>query len=447
MRLRIPIFALLCLIWTAALAQKNLPTTEYTLNNGLQLIVREDHRAPIVTVQVWYKVGSSYEHTGITGVSHILEHMLFKGTDKHPGSSFSDTITSLGGSLNAFTSYDYTGYYQSLPKEHLATVLELEADRMRNINFSEEAFTTELQVVIEERRLRVDDVPERLTYERFNATTFTNSTYRHPVVGWPDDIKNATRQESLDWYKTWYAPNNAIVVVVGDVDPAEVKKYTEKYFAHIKESKIPSIFPQQEVQALGEKRIVVKRPAKLPTLYMGFPTPVYATAEDQEDIAALTVLASILDGGQSARFAKHLVREQAVAASACAWYMPMMRQDYMLVMQGIPKQTKTVQELEDAIWQEVLALQTKPVSKQELARAKAQFKASDIYQKDSISAQAREIGSLVSIGLPWETKDKFLDEIDKVTAKQVQAVAQKYLTRDNLTVAVLQPIDTQSEES
>ncbi len=447
MRLRITIFTLLCLIWTTGLTQQSLPTTEYTLSNGLKLIVREDHRAPIVTVQIWYKVGSSYEHTGITGVSHILEHMLFKGTTKHPDSTFLDTITKLGGSLNAFTSYDYTGYYQSLPKDQLAIALELEADRMRNINFGEEVFETELQVIIEERRLRIDDVPDSLAYERFEAVALTNSTYRHPIIGWPDDLKNATRQESYDWYKMWYAPNNATVVVVGDVDPQEVEKYTKKYFSNIKTSDIPVVFPQQEVVSLGEKRIEVKRPAKLPKLYMGFPVPVLLTAEDKSDIPALTVLASILDGGQSARFAKNLVRGQAVAASGSAGYMPMMRQDHLFVIEAIPKQDKTIKELESAIWQEIVALQETTVSRQELARAKTQFKASDIFKKDSISTQAWEIGALESVGLPWQTSDEFLEDIDKVTAKQVQAVAQKYFSRDSLTVAVLQPIAMQNEES
>lgn len=447
MRLRITFFTLLCLIWTTALAQGNLPTTEYTLSNGLKLIVREDHRAPIVTVQIWYKVGSSYEHTGITGVSHILEHMLFRGTDKHPDSTFADTITKLGGSLNAFTSYDFTGYYQSLPKEQMETALELEADRMRNINFTEEAFQTELQVVIEERRLRTDDVPEGLAYERFVANALVNSTYRHPIVGWPDDLHNATRQESLDWYKTWYAPNNATVVVVGDVDPKEVKKLTKKYFGEIKKSTIPEVLPQTEVKPLGEKRVVVQRPAKLPTVFMGVPVPSWPVAEDKSEVAALTVLSTLLDGGQSARFAKNLIREQAVAASVSSYYSPMMRQDLLFEIIGVPKQGRTPKEYEDAVWQEIVALQNEPVSRQELSRAKAQFKASDIYSKDSISVQAREIGCLESVGLSWETKEEFLKEVDKVTAKQVQAVAKKYFARDYLTVAVLEPVDTQDEES
>ncbi len=440
---RIAIFTLFCLIWTTALTQA-LPTTEYTLPNGLKLIVREDHRAPIVTVQIWYKVGSSYEHMGITGISHILEHMMFKGTSKYPGTQFADIITQQGGVLNAFTSYDFTGYYQSLPKEQLSIALELEADRMRNINFTKEAFDTELQVIIEERRLRTDDVPTELTYERFSAAAFVNNTYRNPIIGWPDDIKNATHEQSLHWYQRWYAPNNATVVVVGDVNPEEVKKLTSKYFEVIKTSVIPEAPVQHEVVPLGEKRIIVKRPANMPQLYMGFYVPVILTTQEAWEIPALTVLATILDGGESTRFAKHLIREQAIAAGISTWYSPMMRQGTLFTISAVPKPGKTLTELEDAIWQEIVALQTTLADKQELERAKIQFKAGDVYQKDSISTQAIEIGSLESVGLPWQTNEEFLQEIDKVTLKQIQAVAQKYFTRDNLTVAILEPIAMQN---
>lgn len=437
---------LFCLIFTTQALAQTLPTREYTLNNGLKLVVREDHRTPVVTVQVWYKIGSSYEHKGITGVSHILEHMMFKGTRAHPEGQFADIITKHGGVLNAFTSYDFTGYYESLPVAQLETALKLEADRMRNVIFSEDKFEKELSVVIEERRMRTDDIPENLTYERFAATAMTNSSYRHPIIGWPDDLHNATLKQSTDWYNQWYRPNNAIVVVVGDVTPERVEALVKHHFGSIKKEPVPEVRPIPELTQLGEKRITVQRPAHTPYLFMGYQTPSYLTQPEPWHAPALTLLASILDGGESARFAKNIVRNQSLAVSAFADYSPFMRQDNLFILGGLPQQSKTLADLENGIRKEIARIQNELVSKAELERAKIQFKANDIYSLDSISTQANMIGNLEAINLSWQDKDKFLEQIDNISAKQIQAVAKLYLNKDALTVAHLVPEKSSSQQ-
>lgn len=431
----------LVLCISAEAAQLN--TQAYTLNNGLKLIVREDHRAPVATVQIWYKVGSSYEHNGITGISHLLEHMQFKGTPNHPEGKFADIINACGGELNAFTYYDYTGYYESLPAMQVPVALALEADRMRHTTFSQANFDTELQVVIEERRLRTDDVPEALTYERFAATALTNNPYRNPVIGWPDDLKAATLENAKNWYDTWYAPNNATIIVVGDVNPQEVYTWVQQNFAGIKTSVLPSIKPQEEVRPLGEKHITVKLPAKLPTVFMGLDAPVVKTHPQINEVAALNVLVTLLDGGESARLSQHLIRDKQIASFINISYDPFSRMNSLIVFSAYPKQGVNAQQVTEAIWQEIVDLQKNPVTIAELNRAKVQYKAQDIYAQDSISAQAMEIGVLESVGLSWETKEKFLQSVENVTIEDIQRVAQRYFTRDGLTIGILEslPLD------
>ena len=221
---------------------------EYQLDNGLKLIVKEDHRAPVMVSQVWYKVGSSYEHDGITGVSHVLEHMMFKGTSAHPAGEFSRIIAENGGSENAFTSRDYTAYFQTMEKSRLPVSFELEADRMRNLVIPEQEFLKEVQVVMEERRMRTEDNPQSLTYEQFNATAYVNSPYRIPVIGWMDDLESMHVEDLKSWYRKWYAPNNATVVVVGDVDPDQVYALAKKYFGPLKPSEIEPAKPSRKAE-------------------------------------------------------------------------------------------------------------------------------------------------------------------------------------------------------
>ena len=416
---------------------------EYKLENGLKLIVKEDHRAPIMVSQVWYKVGSSYEHDGITGVSHVLEHMMFKGTKAVPSGEFSQIIAENGGSENAFTSQDYTAYFQTMEKSRLPVSFELEADRMRNLTIPDEEFLKEVQVVMEERRMRTEDNPQSLTYEQFNATAYASSPYRLPVIGWMDDLENLQVGDLRDWYQKWYAPNNATLVVVGDVDPEDVYAQAKKYFGPLKPSEISPAKPRLEIAQRGRKEIKVEAPAKLPYLMMGYKTPVVLTAEQSWEPYALEVLAGILDGGDGARLASELVRGKAVAASAGAGYDGHDRMDSLFLLSGTPSNGHTVKDLEKALTEQVQRLRESSAEAEELDRVKAQLRADKVYEQDSIFYQAMQIGILETVGLSWKDAEHYLERIEAVTAEQVQAVANKYLVQDRLTVAELvpQPID------
>jgi len=414
-------------------------TSEYKLDNGLKIIVREDHRAPVVVSQVWYKAGSSYEHNGTTGVAHILEHMMFKGTKKHGPNEFSKIISANGGSENAFTGQDYTAYFQQLEKSRLNISFELESDRMQNLNLSADEYSKEIKVVMEERRMRTEDKPESLTYEQFQAAAYVNSPYHHPVIGWMNDLQNMTVQDAQNWYNHYYAPNNATLVVVGDVDPQAVYELAKQYYGPLKPRDIPSLKPQTEIPQMGIKRITVKAPAQLPTIVMGYKVPVVKTADTDWEPYALEMLAQVLDGGDSARFTRNLVRGQQVAQAIGTSYDLYARLNELLTFSGTPAQGKTVQQLEAAIRDQVKQVQDQLVSEEELKRIKAQLVASKVYEKDSIFYQAMQIGTLETVGLDWRVAENYIDKVRAVTPEQIQQVARKYLVDDGLTVAVLDP--------
>lgn len=433
----------LCIILLAAplsLQAAEPQVHEYQLDNGLKILVQEDHRAPAIVSQVWYKVGASNEYGGITGISHMLEHMMFKGTQKHPPGDFSRIIAANGGRENAFTGQDYTAYFQMLEKTRLPVSFELEADRMRNLKLIEVEFAKEHQVVLEERRLRTDDQPRSKMQEHFESVAYSNSPYKNPVVGWPDDVAGLTLDDLKRWYSLWYAPNNATLVVVGDVNPDEVFKQAKKFFGPLKKSVLPAPKLQGEVEQLGLRRLTVKVPAKLPNLVMGYKTPSLKTAADEAEAYALEVAAGILDGGNSARFSSRLVRGQQIAATAGAGYDLYSRLSNLFTLEGTPVQGKSVAELETALLDEVRRLREEPITAEELQRVKAQVSASHVYQLDSIMYQAMQIGTAETVGLGWKKVAEYVDKVNAVTAEQVQAVAQKYLVDDHLTIAHLEPL-------
>lgn len=419
---------------------------ETTLSNGMKIIVVENNRSPVVVSQIWYKVGGSYEHDGITGVSHVLEHMMFKGTKKYSAGKFSEIIAANGGRENAFTSKDYTAYFQRIAKDKLALCLELESDRMRNLVFDETEFKKELEVVKEERRLRTDDKPVGLTYERFNAVAFTNSPYRQPIIGWMEDLDTLTVADAKKWYDTWYAPNNATLVVVGDVKSANVFKLAKKYFGAYKAADIPVLKKRKEAQQFGEQRLTVKVPAKVPYLVMGYKVPVLNTGSDESELYALEVLAGVLDGGSSARLSKSLVRGQQIATSADAGYSLHALHDSLFSLSAVPVDGVTLKQLELALKQEIQNIQTALPTQKELDRVIAQVIASSVYQQDSSFYQAMEIGILETNGLGWKRKDEYIKRVQAVTAQQIQQVANKYLKDENLTVATLVPLSINGEK-
>lgn len=415
---------------------------EYKLDNGLELIVKEDHRAPVVVSQVWYKVGSSYEPNGITGISHMLEHMMFKGTKTLKPNEFSQIIAANGGEQNAFTGQDYTAYFQTLQKDRLEVSFRLEADRMRNLVINSDELMKEREVVAEERRMRTEDNPQALLRESFHAAAFVNSPYHHPVIGWMSDINHYEQADLTAWYQKWYAPNNATVVVVGDVEPEAVYKLAKQYFAPLKPEKTAELKPQIEVPQKGIRKVTVKAPAELPYLMMGWKVPVVATADQKAawEPYALEVLAGILDGGNSARFAKELVRNQQVATSVGAGNSLFSRIKDLFVVAGTPAQGKTVDDLEHAVREQIEQLKTEKVTQEELDRVKAQVVADAVYERDSVFYQAMQIGMLETVGLDWQLSDQYVDNVKAVTAEQIQAVANKYLVDDLLTIATLDPL-------
>lgn len=416
------------------------PVHEFELDNGLKILIKEDHRAPVVVSEVWYKVGSAYEPPGITGISHALEHMMFKGTKKHKPGDFSRIIAENGGRENAFTSRDYTGYYQQLERSRLPISFELEADRMRSLVVTEEEFVKEIQVVMEERRMRVEDDPQSIAVEQFYAAAHTNSPYRVPTIGWMDDLKQMTVDDLKAWYQTWYAPNNATLVVVGDVDPQEVLKLAKEHFGPLQRSTIPTLKSRPELPQKGTKRIKVKVPAELPLIVYGYQTPSLKTAADESEAYALEVLAAVLDGGESARLATDMVRGSQIAAQVDAGYSLHSRFDGLFTLDATPSRGKKVSEVEKALREQVERIKKTPPSNEELDRVKAQVVAGTVYEKDSIFYQAMQLGGVVTSGMDWRVIDQYLEKVRAITPEQVQNAAKKYLTEDRLTIAELEPL-------
>jgi zinc protease len=433
---------LFLLLATPAMALAN--TQEYKLENGLKIIVQEDHRSPVVVSQVWYKAGALDEVNGKTGVAHVLEHMMFKGTKKVPAGQFSRKIAAAGGRENAFTSQDYTAYFQQLEKSQLPLSFELEADRMANLNLTKEEFDKEIKVVMEERRWRTDDKPQAQVNEHFNSAAFRTHPYGRPVVGWMSDLENMRVEDTREWYNHWYAPNNAVLVVVGDVKADEVYKLAKQHFGKIKPKAVPERKPQKEPPQIGERRVVVKAPAKLPSLQMGFHTPVLNDPNQDWEPYALEILASVLSGNDSARLNQKLVRESQIAVDVGAGYDMIARgRQGLFELAGSPSEGKTVAELEAAILQQIEKIKESGVTAEELKRVKAQVIAADVYQRDSVFYQAMQIGQLELTGFSWKILKDYPAKLSAVTSEQVQEVAKKYLVKDNMTVATLdpQPID------
>ncbi|CAA6825943.1 MAG: FIG015547: peptidase, M16 family [uncultured Thiotrichaceae bacterium] len=427
-------------------ATNKVPVHEYELDNGLKVLVKQDNRAPIAVVQLWYKVGSGHEHSGITGVSHVLEHMMFKGTEKYPTGEFNRIIGENGAQDNAFTSTDYTAYYQVLASDRIEVAMELESDRMRGLTLPPAEFKKEVEVVKEERRWRTEDKPNALTREQFMSTAFQNSPYGQPVVGWMTDLDNMQVEDLQAWYERWYAPNNATLVVVGDVQPAAIYALANKYYGDIKPSDIVAPKPRKETPQRGLRKVQVKAPAEVPYVMMGFKTPalidLVGTDEAWEPYA-LEVLSSVLDGGSSSRMTKEMIRGKEIAAAAAAWYSGYGRLPNLFTLIGVPAKDVDIQVVKDALLEQVERFKTEPVTKDELARVKAQVIAGEVFELDNVQQQATLLGSLESVGLGHKIMDDYVEKILAITPEQIQQVAKKYFVEDQLTIAELdpQPID------
>lgn len=422
----------------------DVKVASFTLKNGMQVFVQEDHRSPVIVSQVWYRAGALDEVNGKTGVAHVLEHMMFKGTKQVESGQFSRLIAAAGGKENAFTGMDYTAYFQQLEKSKLPLALRLEADRMNNLIITDEEFAKEIKVVMEERRQRTDDKPKSKVNEQLRAMMYRAHPYGRPIIGHMNDLENMTAADAQEWYRNWYAPNNAILVIVGDVEAEAVHKLTKQYFGPIKARKLPERKPQVEPAQLGERRAVVKAPGKLPYLSMGFHAPGLAKFGAKEELEwetyALDVLAGVLSGNGSARLNQKLVRENAIALSVGAGYGSLSRgQQTSFSVSGTPAEGKTVTDLEAAILEQIELVKAKGVTQKELDRVKAADIARDVYKRDSMFYQAMLIGQFETMGYSWTLLNGYAEKLNSVTSAQVQAVAKKYLVKDNMTVTTLDP--------
>jgi zinc protease len=433
------LFLLAYLFNGASTHATNSSVGEHKLSNGMRVIVKTDRRAPVVVSMVWYKVGSVDEVNGMTGVAHVLEHMLFKGTKLNPKADFSKIVAAAGGRDNAFTSRDYTGYFQTVHKSQLPLMLSLEADRMVNALIPPDEFAKEIKVVMEERRMRTDDRPRSLVYEQLMATALRAHPYRTPVVGWMNDLENMSAADARAFYETWYAPNNATLVVVGDVSHTEVFKLAEEHFGPHKAKPLPSRKPQDEPSQMGIRRITIKAPAEQPYLIMAFRAPRLRDSQKDWEPYALDMLAAVLDGNEASRFSRELIRGKQIASGADASYDGVGRGPGFFYLTGVPSAGTSIETLEQALRAEVQRVVEEGVSEDELKRLKAQVTASRVFERDSMFFQARQIGSLEMAGYSWRDVDVMTERFRAVTAEQVREVARKYLIDDGLTVAVLDP--------
>ena len=436
--------------WSQQLAPSTPPVTaaaaqvsQFKLDNGLTVIVKPDRRAPTAVHMLWVRVGSMDEVDGASGVAHVLEHMMFKGTDKLQPGEFSRRVAALGGRENAFTSTDYTGYYQQVPANRLGDVMALEANRFAHSRYSDEEFAKELEVVKEERRSRIEDNPRALMFEQLRATTFIASPYRRPVIGWMGDLESLTAQDARDFFQRWYTPANAAVVVVGDVDPQQVLALAEQHYGGIASHAVPARKPRPEPEQRGLRRIEVKAPAEQALVALAFRVPQMTSLQpspDNDDALALTVLSAVLDGYSGARLDRALTQgPDRVADSASAGNGLLGRGPQTFSLVGVPAAGKTAAQVEAALREQVARIAKEGVSEAELNRVKTQWVASEVYKRDSVMGQAQELGHYWIQGLPLDADAQLIERLRGVTAAQVQAVAQKYFGDDQLTVATLLP--------
>lgn len=401
----------------------------FTLDNGLKVLVVEDHSVPLVSTQVWVRAGSRNERQGITGISHLLEHMMFKGTQKRKSEEYSLVIQSLGGTDNAFTAEDKTAYYSVLPSSKAEVAFDLESDRFQNAVFRE--FESEKNVVMEERRWRTENDPWGLLFEHLEAIAFIAHPYHNPIIGWMSDLENITLEDVKNYYRTYYVPNNLVLVVSGDITPERARELAEKYFGPIPRGPAPPPVRTQEPPQRGERRVTVEKEGFLNAVAIAWHIPPFS----HPDYPALEILATILGNGKSSRLYRKLVQEQGIATAVGA-FSDARVDPSLFYIYGALSQGKTLEELETGILQEVERLQKEPVNSEELQKAYNKAASAFVFRQQSVAGKGFMVGNF-EILESWEVVNTYLDRLKAVTAEDVMRVAQTYLTPDNRTVAHL----------
>jgi zinc protease len=436
-------FMALCAAAAAEPTPRDNAISDFTLKNGLEVVVIPDHRAQIVTHMVWYKIGSADEPPGKSGIAHFFEHLMFKGTNKHKPGEFGQAVAEIGGSENAFTSYDYTAYYQTVAPEALGTMMDFEADRMRNLTLTDDVIGPERDVILEERRSRIETSPEALLDEEINATLYQNHPYRIPVIGWMHEMKQLNRIDATAFYDKYYAPNNAVLVVAGDVEADAVKALAEKTYGMVPRGPAlpPRVRPQEPEQ--NTRRTVTLNDARVsvPSFQKEWVVPSYNSSKDGE-AQALDLLGEILGGGTRSRIYQALVVKQGIASSAGASYSGTALDPTSFTVYGAPRGGATLAAVEAAVDAEVALIVKNGVTEDELERAKTRYVRSMIFARDSQSGMANIYGATLATGGTVEDVENWPDEIRAVTARQVQDVAARYLDPNHSVTGYLLPAET-----
>ena len=421
----------LALPTSAALARDNEDVTHFTLNNGMEVVVVEDHRAPSVQQMVWYRAGSADEPKGSSGVAHFLEHLLFKATDKMDAGEFSATVAKNGGRDNAFTSYDYTAYFQRVAADRLELMMQMESDRMKNIRLTPENIATERDVIIEERNQRTENDPSALFREQLNAAQYLNHRYGTPVIGWMHEMRELDLQDALDFYKLYYSPNNAILVVSGDVEPDNVRQLAEQYYGEIPANpELPERLRTQEPPQTAERRLTF-RDDRVAQEYV---SRSYLAQErdpgDQKTAAALTILAELLGGGTTSYFAEKLQFDTSIATYSAAFYSGQSLDDTTFNIVVVPQPGVSLQDAEDAMDAAVAGFMKDGVDAEQLERIKQQVRAEQIYARDNADSVANRYGSALAIGLSVQDVQDWPDVLEAVTADDIMQAAKDVFNRE-----------------
>lgn len=419
--------------------QINEEIYDYKLANGLRVIIKPQ-KSPLVMTQIWYKVGSNDEPIGKGGMSHFLEHMMFKESAGIDGDTYDKVVSHFGGSRNAFTNSSLTSYYQLLPANQYPLGLEIEANRMRGLVFDQQLFDKEKEVVKEERRQRTDDNPMSLAFESFAKKLFDNAKAR-PVIGSMDDINGLTIKDLQSWYDTYYYPNNAILVIAGGVEPDEAKQWVEKYFGKIESSKneLPAPPDLRQKSHRGYQELTTYQEVTVPSLVIAYNTPSLATAKTPEESYALALFGDVADGNYSSRLPRVLVRQKQLLNSISVGYYPLEFGDDAFAIIATPRDGVGLEQAKDAILEELETLMNNPISDIDLKKGQVTLKTALIIQNDSITSQASAIGGYALMGLPLDTGKKLPEVLEKIDSDTIRQVAKQYLTKDNMSVMYVYP--------